>query len=298
MSTELIAPTPYNPKAWGERVDIGTIRRTRVPVRGPESWRPLPHDTFITMIERAFSQQGFEISEPVHYRAKSRDNGKINDLPEYGRFLSMYGISHPQLASISGVTWECAFLNSYDMTSSAKSVMARRVMVCTNGCFFGSGEETAGFRRKHTKGIDKDREGHFQTLNDLITESIGGLLRQAEGEEQRILRWQNMECSNDDARYVAVEAAKQGVIGAAAVLRVLKHWETPEHPEFRDRNVWSLENAFTSNDRGQNLYSQGARMSRLDGIINDRFGFATTVPDSVDQDYVSIGDSPNHASDF
>lgn len=288
-TTELIAPTPYDPQNWGERVDMNTIRRTRIPVQGPDTWRPLPHDTYIDMVEQAFSRNGFQISEPVHYRGKSRDNGKIKDLPEHGRFLSMYGISHPLLTPIEGVTWECCFQNSYDMSSSAKAIMGRRVMVCTNGCFFASGEEQAGFRRKHTKGIDRDREGHFESIYRLLDNSIGGLLRQAETEERRILRWKNTECSNDDARYVAIEAAKQNVIGCAAVLRVLKHWDTPEHPEFKDRNVWSLENAFTSNDRGQNVFTQATRMDRLDGIINERFGFSDCgeglVPDSMDEDF-------------
>ena len=286
-----LTPTPYDPENWGERVDIKTIQRTPVPVQGPETWRPLPHDSYVQMIEQSLLDHGFEISEPVHYRGVSRDNKKIKDLPKYGRFLSMYGISHPDLTPIDGLVWEAAFQNSYDMTSSAKAIMGRRVMVCTNGCFFASGEETTQFRRKHTKGIDRDREGHFESLFGLLNKSIGGLLRQAEGEERRILRWQNTGCNDDDARYVAVEAAKQKVIGWAAVGRVLEHWATPEHPEFKDRNVWSLENAFTSNDRGSNLMTQQKRMLRLDGIINKRFGFAAPVPDSVDEDF-SFGESP------
>lgn len=299
--TAVMTPTPYNPKAWGERVDDKTIQRTPIPVQGPEGWRPMPHHLYTSMIEQEFARQGFEISEPVHYRGKSRDNKKIRDLPEHGRFLTMYGISHPTLASIDGLTWEVAVLNSYDMTASLRLLLARRLMVCMNGAWFGSGEEQAGFRRKHTKGLDKDREGHFESVQALVNDSISSLASQVEGEEKRIIRWKNTECSDDDARYVAIEAAKQGVIGGAAVLRVLEHWQTPEHREFKDRNVWSLENAFTSNDRGRNLFTQGSRMSRLDGIISNRFGFtAQIVPDSMDEDYVdaSFGDPPISASDW
>lgn len=289
MATTLMAPTPYDPQNWGERVDIKTISQTRVPQRGPDTWRPLPHDTFIEMVEQAFDRHGFTISEPVHYRGKSRDNGKIADLPEHGRFLSMYGIAHPSLPEIEGVTWEAAFQNSYDMTSSAKSVLGRRVMVCTNGCFLASQGEEAGFRRKHTKGIDRDREGHFQSIFDMIDKSIGKLEDQANAEQHRIMRWQNIECSDDDARYVTINAAKEGVIGAAAILRVLEHWNTPEHPEFKDRNVWSLENAFTSNDRGRNLMTQTSRFSRLDSIINDRFGL-TPISSEDEGEVLSASD--------
>jgi len=271
------APTPFDPKNWGERVDIAAINRTRVPQRGPDTWRPLPHGTFVDMIEQAFSRHGFEISEPVHYRAKSVKNEKILDLPEHGRFLSLYGISHPCMPSLDGITWESGFVNSYDMTKSASGGLGRRVSVCSNGMFMGS---EVGFRKKHTKGIDENREGIFSGIFDIVDASIGGLLAQAEGETARIERWQNTECNDLDARWVILEAAKKGVIGAAATMRVLEHWESPEHPEFKDRNVWSLENAFTSNDRGKNLLTQPTRFGRFNGIVNDRFGFDTTSGDT------------------
>ena len=287
MSVELKAPTPFDPKNWGERVSIETIARTRIPTQGPDSWRPVPHETFVEMIEEGFSRHGFEISEPVHYRGKSRGNKKIPDLPEFGRFLSLYGLRHPGLADLDGITWEAGFGNSLDMTVALGGGLGRRVSVCSNGEYMGS---TSGFKRKHTKGIDEESTGHFETIYSLVDLAIGGILRQAENEEKRILRWQNTECSDDDARYVAVEAAKAGVVGAAGALRVLEHWKKPEHPEFADRNLWSLNNAFTSEDRGSNLFTQGDRFQRLDGIMNARFGFAPVI--SVD-DGERIGDSPN-----
>ncbi len=272
-------PTPFDPGNWGEITDIKTIQRTRVPSQGPDTWRPLPHGTFVEMIEQAFDRHGFTISEPVHYRAKARGNEKIRDLPEYGRFLSLYGIAHPGLPSIEGLTWEGGFGNSYDMTMAAGGGLGDRVSVCSNGMYMGA---TQGFKRKHTVGMDRDRAGLFEHVFELVDNAIGGLLRQAEGRERQIERFKNTGCEDVDARYVIMEAAKRGVIGAAATMRVLKHWETPEHPEFKDRNVWSLQNAFTSNDRGRNMMTQSDRFGRLDGIINDRFGFLPEVVETGD----------------
>jgi hypothetical protein len=65
------------------------------------------------------------------------------------------------------------------------------------------------------------------------------------------------------------------IIGAAATMRVLGHWEEPEHPEFKDRSVDSLYNAFTSNDRGRNVITQASRFGRLDNILNARFNAPT-----------------------
>ena len=124
-------------------------------------------------------------------------------------------------------------------------------------------------------GIDRDREGQFSTVFDLVDKSVSALLPQAESELHRINVWQNTECGDLDARWVILEAAKKGVIGAAATMRVLEHWENPEHTEFKVRNVWSLENAFTSNDRGQSVMTQADRFGRLNTVLDDRFGIVT-----------------------
>ena len=278
------APTRFDPGNWGELVPIEQIAKVRVPERGPDSWRPLPHGTFVEMFEQTLDRHGFSISEPVHYRAESRKNEKILDLPKFGRFLSLYGITHPGLPEISGLRWEAGLGNSYDMTMAAGAGLGERVNVCSNGLYMGA---TAGFKRKHTVGIDRDREGMFEHVHDLMENAVGGILAAAEGRAARIDRFQNTECGDKSARFVIMEAAKRGVIGPAAVLRVLKHWESPEHPEFSDRNVWSLQNAFTSNDRGQSLFTQGKRMGRLDAVLDDHFGFSGHCPLEDDPQFVA-----------
>ena len=270
------APKPYDPKSWGERVSIGTIARVRVPVLGPKRWKPLPHDVFVRMIEQLFAARGFTLSEPVHYMSGTTKNKKIKDPAEYGKFLSMYGIAHPLLPECADLTWEAAFINSYDMTRSARGVLGERVGVCTNGMFVGD----LGFRRKHTIGIDPEDDMSFSRLHEMIDKTIESLVPKAEARVKQIEQYKNTECSDDDARWCILQAAKTGqglgpqVIQNSATLKVLKHWEEPEHPEFKDRNLWSLQNAFTSHDRGRNLMTQETRMSRLTGIFNERFNLA------------------------
>ena len=268
MTLQPVAPTPFDPGNWGEIVDIKTIKQTPVPVRGPETWRPFPHHQYVGMIEQAFSRHGFTNSEPIHYRAKSRDNKKIKDLPTHGRFLSLYGIAHPNLPEISGTSWEVGGANSYDMTKSIQLGLGQRVKVCSNGQMMGASQT---FKRKHTVGINRDREDHFEMIYSLIDVAVRGLFREAQTVADRVGAYQQLGCDDSDARFVIIEAAKTNVIGAAQTMKVLKHWEEPEHPEFKDRNVWSLLNAFTSNDRGRNIMTQGDRFTLLDGIIGNRF---------------------------
>ena len=268
MSLQPVAPTPFDPGNWGEIVDIKTIQRTPVPVQGPETWRPFPQHQYVEMIEQAFSRHGFVHSEPVHYRAKSRDNGKIKDLPEFGRFLSLYGIAHPNLPEVAGTSWEFGGVNSYDMSKSVQGGLGNRVSVCSNGQMMGASH---AFKRKHTVGINRDRDDHFEMIYNLVDSAVSGLFQQAEKQAARIHTLQDIGCEDTDARWVIIEAAKEGVIGAAQTMKVLKHWEEPEHPEFKDRSAWSLLNAFTSNDRGRNIMTQGSRFERLNGIMGSRF---------------------------
>ena len=74
-----------------------------------------------------------------------------------------------------------------------------------------------------------------------------------------------------------MEAAKKNVIGAAATMKVLEHFEKPEHPEFKDGSVMCLEQAFTSDGRGRNIFTQKDRNKKLRDIIDTRFGFDNEV---------------------
>ena len=264
-------PTPHSTKGWGERVDIKTIEKIPVPALGPDTWRPLPHAAFTQMVEQAFERHGFEISEPTHYRANSRKKNAdlIRDLPEWGRFLSLYGIAHARLPFVKGLWWEAGAMNSYDMSLAATLGGGERIEYCANGQFLYT---SSGFRRKHTSGIDRHRDGLFQHIYDLVDHSIGQLFTQLDDRADRIERMQRIECTDDDARYIIMQAAKKDIIGAAGTMKVLEHWETPEHAEFKDRSVWSLNNAFTSHDRGRNVLTQSLRFHKLDTILNERFG--------------------------
>lgn len=261
-------PTPFDPGNWGEIVDIKAVQRTQVPILGPSSWRPFPHADYVNMVERTLSRHGFTYTEPLHYRGRSRDCGKIKDLPEFGRFLSLWGIAHAELPAFPGGTWEAAGINSYDMSKSVQLGLGERVKVCSNGMIMGANHL---FKRKHTVGIDRDRDQHFMLIQDLVNKAVSGLLGQAQRRAERVYRLMDTECGNQQARDIIIEAAKEGIIGAAQTMKVVKHWEQPEHPEFSDRNAWSLFNAFTSNDRGRNVMTQSDRFTKLEYIFDNRF---------------------------
>lgn len=261
-------PTPFDPGNWGDIVDDKTIQNLPTPTQYPHTYRVLPHGTFVDMAERLLESHGFTLSEPVHYAAAPVKNPKIKDHKKYGRFLSLYGISRPDLPDTGDRWWEFALTNSYDMSTRAGGALGERVRVCSNGMTLG---KVAGkVSKKHMRGLGSEDDG-FESLYNMLDACISGIPSVAQDRVRRVEWMKNVECSDDDAKHCIMEAAREGVIGAAATMRVLGHWETPEHPEFRERTVDSLYNAFTSNDRGRNVITQASRFGRLDKILNDRF---------------------------
>lgn len=271
MTTTIDPPVIFeNRSKWGKLVDIDTIKSIHVPQIGPDTWRPMPHDTLVEMIEQAFDRHGFTVSDPVHYVGAATQKAQIKDQGEWGKFLTMYALDHPLLPTVDGFSWESAWFNSYDMTKAIQFAIGGRVEWCSNGQMW-AGEGGVTYKRKHTSKIDEGRQGLFEPIFDIIDNAMEHVIPAAKDKARLIDKYMNTDCSDDSARFIIMEAAKEKVIGAAATMRVLKHWEEPEHEEFSDRTVWSLHNAFTSNDRGNSLLTQANRMRKLESIVDDYF---------------------------
>mgnify|MGYP003134419127 FL=1 len=264
------APVPFDGGNWGEVWDRERLKDLSVPKLGPSDWRPIPHDQFVGMAENALESAGFRISDSLNYVGLSRESAKkrVPDLPKYGRFLTMFGITHKDiLPDVAGISWEMALVQSCDMSIALGGLFGKRVHVCSNGMF----NADYSFRRKHTKGVDPSNMGEFTPVDDLLKNMIANVQQCAEIEVTRMAKYKETECTQDDARFLIIEAVKNGVIAKAHVLDVLEHFNNPEHVEFKEDNVWSLENAFTSFGRGRSLFDQGQKMSNLTKIIDQRF---------------------------
>ena len=64
-----------------------------------------------------------------------------------------------------------------------------------------------------------------------------------------------------------LQSTQRGVIQRLEALRVLRHWNEPEHAEFQDRNGYSLFNAYTSHWRDSDQFLLPDRTMRLKNFM-------------------------------
>ena len=62
-----------------------------------------------------------------------------------------------------------------------------------------------------------------------------------------------------------------GDIISSGIQKVLKHWTTPEHDEFKCGTLNGLRQAFTSNERGRNSFTHSRRMSDMSTLFSKHF---------------------------
>ena len=85
--------------------------------------------------------------------------------------------------------------------------------------------------------------------------------------EHRATVYRDREMSNAEAHDLIVRALDARAITTTMVPKVLEQWRSPNHPEFKDRNLWSLYNAFTETLKG-GLLKLPQRSEALHGVLD------------------------------
>ena len=93
----------------------------------------------------------------------------------------------------------------------------------------------------------------------------------------RIRHYQKRMIDRREADHLVLEAYRSGAVLKSKITTVLKEYDEPRHPEFRERNVWSLFNAFTEVYKAHNMDNTVARSMRLNNTF-DQFSGLTSEP--------------------
>ena len=79
--------------------------------------------------------------------------------------------------------------------------------------------------------------------------------------------------SDAQANDIMIQALDAGIVSGRTLPYALKEWRTPRHPEFQDRNAWSLYNAFTeTHKRTPRLASLPEKGQALDNLFQSVVG--------------------------
>jgi hypothetical protein len=154
--------------------------------------------------------------------------------------------------------------NSYNRSMSIRVCFGAKVFVCSNMSFHAWADDETGIigdvGHRHTPNVN---DGLWQRLDY----ALGQVDKFAARQEQFYRYLSDRPLTDDEAYSFIVRSAKKGaeVISKARILDVVDEWdrqgiepETEEqaeavewHPEFQNRNAWSLFNAFTQKEKNR-----------------------------------------------
>ena len=213
-----------------------------------ESWQPISHAFLVDRVQNQMQDNGWEIVDTYH------------SLHRFGqRYFGLFhvkntGVDSDERGTIVGLR------NSHDKCFPAGLCAGDAPFVCDNLVFHNE----IVLARRHTKNIMTD-------LPQVIARTIGKLTGMWHSQDERIEAYKNFEVTDSQANDLIIRAYQSGAISKAKIADVVEQWQTPEHPEFKDRNMNSLYNGFTAILRG-GVMQLPKRSDALHSVLDGEVG--------------------------
>jgi hypothetical protein len=232
------------------------------------SFTPIPHGDFIDIIGREASQVGLELGESTY--AWGQEGQQLFGVSE------VLGQDHLN----NQVRLMMGYRSSYNKSLAAAICFGSKVFVCSNLCFSGyAGEDgvSGQVSHRHSRYVHRG-------FGERLQSAMGQFELFRNMQETFFRRLGDFPLDDDAAYATIVRAAQTGAISSDKVVRVADQWlyqeNEPEseaenwHPEFQERNAWSLFNCFTEVHKARqakNLVSASENSLKLTGLFRSRF---------------------------
>ena len=213
------------------------------------SYQPIAHHEVVERTTSFLEDQGFSIGDQVHSLARGNQH-----------YFGLFSVEHPnrentERGCVVGIR------NSHDKTFPAGLCAGDAPFVCDNLIF----TNTIKLARRHTRNILND-------LDFMINRAIGKLFNFWHGQDARVNAYKEVELTNAQVNDIVIRACKAGALPKSKIIDVVDQWESSDHPEFWDRNVNSLYNAFTEVYKG-NLVALPNRSDALHSVLDSEVSF-------------------------
>jgi len=256
VSIEQVASVPTPPVEYRKKENAQGVRNI--------SYQPVAHHDVVNRTRDSLAKGGFTIQDEVHSLARDDKH-----------YFGLFAVDHPnRVATDRGCV--VGVRNSHDKTFPAGLCAGDAPFVCDNLIF----TNTIKLARRHTCNILND-------LDFMINRALGKLFGFWHGQDSRIDAYKNRTLGNVYANDLIIKAAQAGALPKSKIIDVVNQWESSDHPEFWDRNVNSLYNAFTEVYKG-NLVQlpnrSDALHSVLDGFVD--FNINDHVENTLDMEVV------------
>lgn len=205
-----------------------------------DTFQPIAHKQLVDSIDEALALRRFQILRSEF--AVSPDGMKLFGLLEIN-------------ATMEGIRFAIGLRNSNDKSMRLGMVAGYRVQVCDNMMFQG---EFKPLLAKHTKGLD---------LIESVSIGVDRIHRGFAPLKQAIEIKRLIGLSDNDARILIYQAFLEEKFPISLIKDVHQNYFEPEWEDFRERTVWSLENAFTESFKELNPLAQYQTTARLGKFI-------------------------------
>lgn len=177
------------------------------------------------------------------------------DLDETGKLEQWhtgYGGFKPEVTSL-----RMGVIHSNDSSFSLRLVVVPIVLVCSNGMTVEGG--SIACQKKHTTGLQ---------LVEALDTGIQTYLQRVERIDETIETLREIDFGNQQhVDHLLVEAGRRQLFPWSKLGKVEKAWREPPHPEFRERNGWSLYNAFTEVSKEFSMHKEMESCDRIRRLI-------------------------------
>ena len=206
----------------------------------------------------AITDAGLIITESVHSLAR---NGQ--------RWFNLNRVEVDNIIGGEGMEFLVAVRNSYDKSAPAGLVAGTTIMICENMDF--NGEVKVG--RRHTTEL-------FRDINGQLSAGINAIMAGWQDQANRLNGYKEVGLSDSEAHHIIALAFQNGACSAKQVADLITQWHNPNFNEFKERNLWSLHNAFTEVFK-QNSPTVVAQRSNALHVTLDKVALDTLTPNWI-----------------
>lgn len=227
------------------------LQALQTPIR-TATHQPVAHSDAVDLVHQGLQSFGLNVTGEKHQLTH-----------EGNRLFSIFNLKNGG----EDYNFQVGMRNTHDKSAAFGLSLGTKVIVCSNMQFGG----TVCNKRKHTSGI-------LNELAWLVDRSIGQFVGEFQKKDSFIANMKRAEIVDSQAHDIVVRAMDRKVLPASHVPYALEEWRTPRHPEFQDRNAWSLYNAFTEvHKRVENRALLPEKGLALDNLFQAVVGVDTPV---------------------
>ena len=232
-------------------------------------WHPISHAYLIGELIKRLPTFGMRVVEEAHGLFHNKKSGAEGD-----RYFGMFQVEPDEGNESNDFSLVFGLRNSHDKSFAAGLALGSGVFVCDNLAF--SGEVTLA--RRHTTNIIND-------LPNIINTAVSKLVDARASQAKRIEAYKESDLSRTEAQSLIIDMLRANAINVTTVPKVLEQWDTPAHPEFKERNGWSMFNAVTEALKGSSLVQLPGRTTKLHAVMDNFAGITLDAVAAVRKEF-------------